>query len=455
MSIFVPAALITPEAEKVILDELYVEKKLSGFIAHKYKFVKSDKIFPYQLVPNPNQGIPLGINLPFRWAIDNIPGAGRKPSDSLDPLSQPYKFTRELRPIQQEVKGGIISSLNTWGCHLLSLYPGAGKTNLAIYLASRVKLKTLIICDTIILLNQWKEAIEGCLSPKPSVSIVKQPPKNNEKALKKFKDSLESDFLLIYVENIAVIGRDAFSKVGFVIIDEIHKILAENLSTCLFHLSPRFLLGLSATPTRPDGLDKLLDFYFGTLPETRTLKELYHPHIVYHIPLPFDYSDIPSTDWTRLITAQCNSVERNTIICETLCKFLTENPLRNVLVLSKRIEQVEWLEGALSTLGFRTSSLAGSKNTYDPEAQIILGITSKVGTGFSCDKLDTLVIASDLISSDTSGYMIQYLARVMRTKEVKPIVFEFVDDHKVLKKHFGIRKGQYTKHGGIIKKLKL
>jgi hypothetical protein len=39
----------------------------------------------------------------------------------------------------------------------------------------------------------------------------------------------------------------------------------------------------------------------------------------------------------------------------------------------------------------------------------------------------------------------------MRTEEVKPIVFNLVDNDKVLKRHFGHRN---LKTGGIIKKYK-
>ena len=85
-------------------------------------------------------------------------------------------------------------------------------------------------------------------------------------------------------------------------------------------------------------------------------------------------------------------------------------------------------------------------NKFDQESRIIVASLQKCGVGFSHDVLDALIIASDM-----EEYFIQYLARVMRTEEVEPIVFDLVDDHKGLKKHFGQRKKVYTKAGGIIK----
>ena len=40
------------------------------------------------------------------------------------------------------------------------------------------------------------------------------------------------------------------------------------------------------------------------------------------------------------------------------------------------------------------------------------------------------------------------------SEEVEPIVFDLVDNHPSLKKHFGHRKKVYTKAGGVIKDYK-
>ena len=54
-----------------------------------------------------------------------------------------------------------------------------------------------------------------------------------------------------------------FKDIGVCIIDEIHCIMAEGLSKCTQKILPRYLIGLSATPYREDGLNILLDLYFG------------------------------------------------------------------------------------------------------------------------------------------------------------------------------------------------
>jgi hypothetical protein len=92
------------------------------------------------------------------------------------------------------------------------------------------------------------------------------------------------------------------------------------------------------------------------------------------------------------------------------------------------------------------SVMTEDTNHFDENARIIVASIQKCGVGFSHDVLDALVMASDV-----EEYFIQYLARVMRTEHVKPIVFDVVDNHPTLKRHFRTRKQVYEESGGVIK----
>jgi superfamily II DNA or RNA helicase len=71
--------------------------------------------------------------------------------------------------------------------------------------------------------------------------------------------------------NIEKMGRKFFEGIGLVICDEVHLLVAETLSRSLQYLCPRYLIGLSATPYRLDGLNILLDLYFG---EDKIIREM-------------------------------------------------------------------------------------------------------------------------------------------------------------------------------------
>jgi len=149
-----------------------------------------------------------------------------------------------------------------------------------------------------------------------------------------------------------------------------------------------------------------------------------------------------SANWNALITAQCMHQQRNDMIVDIIMKF----PERHFLVLCKRVQQASYISEKLIEKKEKVSLMIEDTNKYDKESRIIVASLQKCGVGFSHDILDALVIASDM-----EEYFIQYLARVMRTEKVEPIVFDFVDNHKGLKKHFGQRKKVYIKSGGTIK----
>ena len=120
------------------------------------------------------------------------------------------------------------------------------------------------------------------------------------------------------------------------------------------------------------------------------------------------------------------------------------------MVLCKRISQAKYLISKLEEEKVDVTSLLGNNNNFDEKSRVLVATVQKCGVGFSHSVLNTLVIATDM-----EEYFIQYLGRVMRTEEGEPIVFDIIDKHPILKKHFSTRKKVYEESGGVIKKFKL
>ena len=434
MSICVTALQLTAELEQKVIDEVVVEKvDASSNSFARPRFASAEKSFvrPYRMAEDHSR-----IYLPFAWALTHIPGAVRADRSTFQTLSPGCKFTSQLRAVQAEIKSACVSSLNERGNILISLYPGAGKTCLSIFLASRIGLKTLIVCHRLVLMEQWKQALERFLD-EPKLFLLTPATLSRKKGPSLMK---EADFVLVNAQNVKKMGAEVFRTVGLVIIDEIHAIMAESLSECLAYLSPRYLIGLSATPHRPDGLDHLLDFYFGDS-SRRIVRELYHPHDVYHVPTTLTFEEDSKTQWSALISSQCLNERRNRLIASIVMHFRD----RHFLVLCKRVEQAQMIAAMLEEEKEVVSVMTETVNTFDPNARVIVASLQKCGVGFSHDVLDALVMASDV-----EEYFIQYLARVMRTEQVRPMVFDLVDDHPTLKRHFRTRKNVCEKAGGVV-----
>jgi superfamily II DNA or RNA helicase len=368
------------------------------------------------------------IYLPFSFASNELSMERR---ERIDFPSMIVDFEGSLREEQEKIRKEAIKRMNGFGSVIISLYTGGGKTITSINLACHIKLKTLVVVNKVVLINQWEDSIKKFC---PSATICKLIPKA------KFNE--DADFFIINATNMDKKPRGYFDKIGLVIVDELHQIMAESLSNALFYVSPRYLIGLSATPYRTDGLDPLIYFYFG---EHKIIRLLKREHTVYRVDTGFspkiELTETGKVNWNVLINSQALEEDRNELIIRIVKQFSE----RNILIMSKRIEQSEYLYNRLVDEGESVTNLIGKKQEFDRESRVLVATVTKTGTGFDHPKMDCLILASDLES-----YFVQILGRVLRRPDIKPIVFDFVDDNPILEKHFRTRQAVYKDIGGKI-----
>lgn len=402
---------LTDSQRKEILDTL------------QYQSVTTQKwVYPYLVHDD-------SIYLPYAYARQSLKLL--PPPRSEYPEMDCTKFEGTLRAYQQEVKTESLALLNRQGSCVLSLHVGWGKSIFAIYLATRLRFKTLILVNRLVLVKQWTDLISS-VCPLSVFQFLKTGKTIDPCA----------DYVLVNATNVSKFDLGTFSSFGTVIADEIHLICAHSLYKSLFYLTPRYLVGLSATPTRPDGLDYLIRQYFGS---TSITKRLFRHHDVYaiHTGLEIDY-DLNwegRIDWNSLLNNQAEHTERNALIVNLIRSY----PKRCFLVLCKRIAQGKRLVTMLENENEHVTHLLSNKHNFDTDARIVIATAQKCGVGFSVEKLDTLLLASDV-----EEYFIQYLGRVFRTPHTHPLVFDLVDSNGILNRHFSTRKRVYKKSGGMV-----
>jgi superfamily II DNA or RNA helicase len=414
MSLKISLDLINNKNREKINNELKIE------IVNESTILPNKIIQPFDLINN-------HIYLPFAFAVKEL-NIERPLRDKFSKMITEFKGV--LRPEQKVVKNETIDFLTKTGSIIISAYPGFGKTLLSINLACSIKLKTLIIVNKIVLIKQWEESIiKFC----PSATIQKLTAKS------KMKDC---DFYIMNAINIEKMGKTFFKDIGNLIIDEAHLIMAETLVKSLKFICPRYLIGLSATPYRYDGLNIMLDFYFG---KNKIIREMERKHIVYMVNTGFtpivEKMENGRLNWGLVLQSQSEDDKRNDLIINIIRKFKD----RCILVLTKRVEQGKLLMNKLKDIDEDVTSLLGEQQEFNKESRILVGTTSKCGTGFDHAKLDTLILASDI-----DAYFIQVLGRIFRRQDTIPIVFDLVDNNGVLIKHFKNRKEVYNKIGGKI-----
>lgn len=398
------------------------QKDLKIKIENKYaKQAPARFIFPFTLV-NDN------VYMPFAYAVCKM--KIKRPQRALFPAMH-ATFKGSLRDEQKVVRKEAISTMNSHGTVMICAYPGFGKTCCAINIATVIAMKTLIVVNKLVLIKQWEDSIKKFC---PEARVQKLTPKS--------KIDSNADFYIMNSLNIEKMPSGFFKTIGLLVVDEAHMIMAESLSRSMQHIHPRYVLALTATPYRPDGLNILLELYFG---KNRIIRKLVRKHTVYKVETGFkpvlEKMANGRLNWNAVLESQAQDHERNEIILNILSKFTS----RFFLVLVKRVSQGEYLVEQLKHRGESVTSLLGSQQEFDRNARILVGTAQKVGVGFDHPKMDSLLPAADL-----QEYFIQFLGRVFRREDVEPLIFDLVDANKILEKHYASRRKVYLEHGGKI-----
>tara|TARA_B110000285_G_scaffold55402_1_gene63087 strand:+ start:1533 stop:2906 length:1374 start_codon:yes stop_codon:yes gene_type:complete len=446
MSLKFSTECLTQATKEKIAKELEIDINEDAKPAFRGKFSKKPKkyMYPFNLVGNK-------ITIPMAWGLKNIPDATR-PARRL--FSQPnYSYTANLRPEQKVIKKEALGNLNKRGTTVISAYPGFGKTVTSLNMAHKIGMRTLVLVNKVILIEQWLEAVENFTDLKKGCGVVKVAPasKSQRETPEKFKKWRNKiDAASIMVMNALTVSKlpvGFFDDVGCLIVDECHQLMSPCLSEALLYVHPRYVIALSATPYRPDGLNKLLDIYFS---EERLVRELKKPHTVYEIRTGFkptaDLTEQGRLDWNALLNSQSEDEGRNQMIIDAAVEL---SKTRTILILTKRVDQAAYLESKLKKEGINVDGLYGTKKKFDKTVSVLIGTASKIGVGFDHKSLDCLILASDV-----EAYFIQFLGRVFRREDVEPIILDFVDTNPTIRKHFRTRKAVYLKHGGKIVTIK-
>jgi len=246
-------------------------------------------------------------------------------------INVPFQGTLNVKTLQDIATTKTIETLETKGGGILSLPPGYGKTTCALYVLSKMKVKTLIIVHKEFLMNQWIERINQFLGD-ASVGIIRQ----NK------VDIDGKDIVIGMLQSIAMkdYPKGTFDSFGMTIIDETHHICSNVFSRAFFKFTTPYYLGLSATPHRKDGLTKVLEWFIGPIfysierenQSGVTVENLYFEHESYKDPLPVNRAGKVSV--VDIITKMVNIPERNDAILECVKRLYSQE--RNVMILSER-----------------------------------------------------------------------------------------------------------------------
>jgi len=327
---------------------------------------------------------------------------------------------------------------------LLGDFTVTHNTYLGIRIAHSLKLKTAVLIHRKILADQWVESIQKfCSKAKVQVVGTSDPLDPN------------ADY---YIFNIAYVpkvwnselkkwepkklGNAGYLKIGTLIVDEAHIACASEMCKALFHFQPMYSIALTATPKRADGLDKLLDLYFG---EDKIIRISQTPFIVYRYPTKikpvYTKNARGKKDWNSVVEYLVTSKKRNQMIVDITQKFKH----KTIMIMSKRVDHCKIITEMLNEIGESVTMMKGTDKTYDKTARILVSTFSKLGVGFDDQRLDLLILTCSVKEVE------QYAGRLRHTEGKERIIVDLVDDDCNCNSHWLTRRKWYLSRKGEIR----
>ncbi len=335
-----------------------------------------------------------------------------------------FHFLGELRPYQEEAIAAIMR--HDFG--VLEAGTGSGKTVIALAVIAKRRQPTLVLVHTKELLYQWAERTRSFLGLEAGLIG-------------------DGNFSLAPI-TIAIVNSarnrlaELPSHFGQLCVDECHRVPASLFTEVVTAFDCRYLLGLSATAFRRDGLTKLIYMSLGDRAFKVESHDLHESGAVLkpeYLQRPTEFRYVYRGNYQALMKALCSNAARNQLIVTDILKERATSP-GTILVVSDRVKHCEALAVMLAKHDCPSAVLTGKlpaeqrsalvDSIRQGEVKVLISTVQLIGEGFDCPDLTTLFLTTPI---KFTGRLLQVVGRILRPAHGKqPRVYDYVDPVGVL-----------------------
>ena len=286
-----------------------------------------------------------------------------------------------------------------------------------------------------VLENQWLKSIQEFSTAKVWICGTPQP---------------ESfDVILSMQGQIDKIPQEIRNQIGCLIVDEAHLFCTQIRAETLMKIRPKFLIGLTATYEKENGMQKVLDLFFGKLVVCHRRVHVTVHKLETEIGVSGQRNAQGKVDWNVLQNELAENEVRNQFIVD----FLMMNKEYKILAFTSRVNHAKVIYNMLKGKD-SVAVMTGKEKSYS-DSRILIGTSGKLGTGFddamACQDFDgtrfNMIVF--LFSMKSLALLEQLLGRGCRIDN--PILVDFVDDHAILRGHWNKRNKYYKERKYTIK----
>jgi superfamily II DNA or RNA helicase len=452
MSVKIPRSSLTDETVKTIRSLLNISPKTPE-IFNKNNFVKPEPKPPIQFYRVQDNF----VYLPFQFANTLF-----KTICNYNNVYTPhcFKFNGTLLDYQATDMKTACMHLTNFCSTTLNFSTGAGKTICSCFLSTAVspQLLTMVIINNTSLLESWKKSFTETTNAKIwSVGEEEMPE--------------AFDVIICMDTRVEKIPAKIINDVGFLIIDEIDRLMTPSRVTPLLSASPKYIIGLTATlDMRTDGLDSMIHCLLGNHKIERIIEKnitLYKCNTLYTPPIERtsrgtkwdvvikwlsinDDRNNMIIDWclrhhTHKILIMCNLKEHTKTLCDKILAM-------QQLAIAGKIDNPLYSKDPKD---YTADFYCGTKKSYNA-CRILIGGIKKIGVGFDDAsssgfdgvRINMLVMANSI---KDASLIVQVLGRI---RDPNPVIAYFVDDNKTIKSHFTVSKEFVESRNGKVISLK-
>lgn len=359
-------------------------------------------------------------------------------------------FKGELRSEQDKALKELIKYDNG----ILHAATAFGKTVVSSAIIAQKKVNTLIILESSALIEQWKEALDKFLyideelpSYETKTGRVRKR-KSLVGILQGAHDSMSGIIDIAMAGSLCKKGEyhKLLDQYGLVIVDECHHSASETIANVLKEVKAKYVYGVTATPKRGDGLEKINYMLIGPIRYRYTAKEKAKEQGIHHLVYPRFTRTVPSRG---VLTNKMHPNEAYEIIHnnDTRDEQIIDDVKncvsagRTPVVLSRYKDHSERLYERLKSYADHVFLMTGNnskkehrkileqmRQVAEDESLILIATGSLVGEGFDFPRLDTLFMATPV---SFRGVVEQYAGRLNRDYAGKEnvIIYDYVDNH--------------------------
>ncbi len=324
-------------------------------------------------------------------------------------------FTGQLRDDQE----AAVEAMLRHDIGVLQAPTAFGKTVVAAAILARRRVNTLVLVHRAELLRQWQERLHAFLDVAPeAIGCI-----GGGKA--KPTGQLDIAVMQSLVRQGEV--NPLVQTYGQVIVDECQHIAAASFEAILRQVKARYVLGLSATLVRRDGLQPILFMQCGPIRHTaerplgapETLELVSRTHQLQELP-----ADLQIQELMRRLAEDQHRTER--IVAEAIACW---GEGRKLLLLSERTDHITAIAAALTeqvpnlfllhgrlSARQRSATLTALQALPPDAPRIVLATGRLVGEGFDHPPLDTLLLTMPV---SWKGTLQQYAGRLHRQQAGK------------------------------------